>query len=92
MLEDQNNPHDVAMENCRKWQLQAKYRYKTKDYISIISMLCYFKNRENGFGHHNDEEHFQRLRQADKNDMLYNEALEGFELSKRRKSLIKYKK
>ena len=92
LFDNHDNSYDVAMENCRKWQIQARDYYNTKDYISIISMLCYLKNRENGFGHRNDEEHFQRVRQSDKTGDLYREALKGFELSKKRISLKIYKK
>lgn len=74
---------DAAVEKANDWENEVDKVYGEEDALAIVGMLSYLENIEGGFGHRNDEKLFKSEKESDVNDVLYEEALKGFELSKK---------
>lgn len=75
--------YDAARKKSRDWELSVRTRFNKTDQLSIMSMLAYFDNIERGFSRHNDEEFYIAQRTCDTSGQLYEEAVCGFEYSKK---------
>lgn len=81
-----------AHESASAWELSLESRYSEEDILSIMNMLSYWENKRRGYGTRNDKELYWEERCADKNNILYNEAMCGLALlesGRKRKMLSK---
>lgn len=75
--------HDIALKSAIDWEIYVKNHYSEEEFGSIIGMVCYLENIENGFGHRNNEIWFHSERKKDTSEKLFREAKYGFEISKK---------
>lgn len=71
-----------AIHKSSQWEYSLKGRFNEDQELDIISMVSYWDNQINGFGHLNDEIHMQSIQEEDINNILYKEAKIGFGYSK----------
>lgn len=70
----------IEYDNADDWEIDLDNRYSEDEIISIINMMSYWINRRNGFGSKNCEETYKEERENDKDNILFGEAMYGFEL------------
>lgn len=73
--------YERAFKAACDWEMELPERYDEEKELSIISMLGYLDNIENGFGHRNDERLYRDERAADRTGKLFEEANRGLALS-----------
>jgi hypothetical protein len=66
-----------------RWEYGLEEKYNEDQIDSIMGMLSYMVNVYNGFGRSNDESLYKDERESDVTGALYQEARNGFEISKR---------
>ena len=75
--------YKTAIKASADWEMYLNCHYDNEEVLSIMGMLSYLVNCERGFGHMNNEHLFKEERDNDTTGKLYEEALKGFEFSKR---------
>lgn len=74
--------HADALNKCGEWEYSLEGRFNEDQELDIMSLVSYWSNQLNGFGHLNDEQEYKRICDEDVDGILYKEAKIGFEYSK----------
>lgn len=75
--------YDEAINKCGEWEYSLEGYFNEEQELDIISLVSYWSNQLNGFGHLNDEGEYKRICKEDVDGILYKEAKIGFEYSKK---------
>jgi hypothetical protein len=80
---NQQKKKSIEYDNAADWEIGLDSRYNEDDVISILNILSYWDNKRRGFGKGNDEELYEEEREADRSNILYEEAMYGLDLLER---------
>lgn len=75
--------YDDAIKKDSDWECSLAGRFNEDEELDIMSLVSYWSNQLDGFGHLNDEQEHKRICKEDINGILYKEAKIGFEYSKK---------
>lgn len=77
----------IAFDANVDWEINLESVYSEEEIISIINMLSYHTNVDNGFGRANDESLYRSEKRNDINGTLFDEAMRGLQLERKWKEL-----
>lgn len=74
------NKRIIEYDNATDWENGLSRLYNEDEIISILNIVSCIENKRRGFGNKNDDECYREEREADKNNILYEEAIYGLKL------------
>ena len=74
------NKRIIEYDNATDWENGLDRLYIEDEIISILNIVSCIENKRRGFGNKNDDKCYCEEREANKNNILYEEAIYGLKL------------